>query len=205
MGHWHFPIQKCIRGTKHLTIHPSPSPTQTMLTPWSQNAPCRFQHWLGEGGGVGERKIFFRVFAFLRWWHYLVWMCSVPRTFGQDCLSIGMYTRNRCMKNCVSVKPDKHFITDKRFARYNSLWALLCTIHSREQGRWYCNFLCSWVGVRETRNRCMKNCVGVKPNKHFITDKRFARNNSLWALLCTIHSRQQGKRNALNERQCLYV
>ena len=39
------------------------------------------------------------------------------------------------MKNCVSVKPDKHFITDKRFARYNSLRALVCTIHSREQGR----------------------------------------------------------------------
>ena len=41
------------------------------------------------------------------------------------------------------------------------------------------------VGVRENRNRCMKNCVSVKPDKHFITDKRFARYNSLWALLCT--------------------
>ena len=49
------------------------------------------------------------------------------------------------------------------------------------------------VEVRETRNRCMKNCVSVKPDKHLITDKRFRRNNSLWALLCTFHSGEQGR------------
>ena len=85
----HFPIfliQKCIRRTKHLTLLPSPPlpPTRTMLSPEAKMLPLDFNIGWGRGGGVGECKIFFRVFAFLRWWHYLVWMCSVPRTFGQD-------------------------------------------------------------------------------------------------------------------------
>ena len=92
---WYFPIQKCIRGTKHLTVDPSPPPPPKQC--WLREAkmlPVDFNiGWGRGGGGIGERKIFFRVFAFLRWWHYLVWMCSVPRTFGQDCLSIGMSDR----------------------------------------------------------------------------------------------------------------
>ena len=93
---WYFPIQKCIRGTKHLTVHPSPPPPPPKQC-WLREAkmlPVDFNiGWGRGGGGMGECKIFFRVFAFLRWWHYLVWMWSVPRTFGQDCLSIGMSDR----------------------------------------------------------------------------------------------------------------
>ena len=30
---WYFPIQKCIRGTKHLTVHPSPPPHPNNVDP----------------------------------------------------------------------------------------------------------------------------------------------------------------------------
>ena len=100
LGHFAiFLIQKCIRRTKHLTLLPSPPPPPhpNNVESWSQNAPCRFQQWLREVGGVGgggrlERKIFFRVFGFLRWWNHLVWMCSVPRTFGHDCSYCDRFT-----------------------------------------------------------------------------------------------------------------
>ena len=39
---WYFPIQKCIRGTKHSTLLPSPPPTQTMLSPEAKMLPLDF-------------------------------------------------------------------------------------------------------------------------------------------------------------------
>ena len=88
LGHWYFPIQKCIRGTKHLTVHPSPP----LPPPHPNNVdsvkpkcyPVDFNIF-GWGRWGLSVKIFFRLFAFLWWWHYFVWMCSVPRTFGHDC------------------------------------------------------------------------------------------------------------------------
>ena len=48
-----FPYTEVHKGNKTPHCPPSPPPTQTMLTPSSQNGPCRFQHWLGEVGGRG--------------------------------------------------------------------------------------------------------------------------------------------------------
>ena len=52
---WYFPIQKCIRGTKHLTSSPPlppPPPTQTILSPEGKMLPVDFNiDWGRKGGG----------------------------------------------------------------------------------------------------------------------------------------------------------
>ena len=50
----YFPIQKCIRGTKDLTVHPSPRPPppqkKTMLSPETKMLPVDFNIGWGRWG-----------------------------------------------------------------------------------------------------------------------------------------------------------